>query len=57
MSPASDDRARVPFFAAGRRSFTRTAARVVFLRLVAIAPIETQPDTLTFCEAEIKSAF
>jgi len=57
MSPASDDRARVTFFAAGRRSFARTAARVVFLRLVAIAPLETRPHTLTFCEAEIKSVF
>jgi len=51
MSPASDDRARVTFFAAGRRRLSRTAARTVFVRLVAIALSKL---TLTFCEAEIK---
>jgi len=45
MSPASDDRARVTFFAAERRRLTRTAALVGFVRLVAMAPLETQPYT------------
>jgi len=53
MSPASDDRARVTFFAAGRRRLSRTAARTVFVRLVAIA-LSKLIRTLTFCEAEIK---
>jgi hypothetical protein len=46
MPPASDDRVRMTFGAAGRsRRFDRAAVRALFVRLIVMAPLETQPHS------------
>jgi hypothetical protein len=57
ISPVSDDRARATFGTAGRsRRFDRAAGRPVFLRLMVMNPLETQPHSYLY-EAEIKNTF
>jgi hypothetical protein len=58
ISPASDDRARATFGAAGRsRRFARAAEWRVFVRLIVMGPLLKLNRTVAFCEAEIKNEF